>query len=330
MGLKGRLGEAGDPFMAVARSEFRNLIGRIDNDNQQDLRPALPASLPKVRPEALELEYESLTTRLEPEAGILWARFRHRQRACFTTGLLADLAHFQAWLRDAFGACLRQEMPFRYLAWGSCAPAVWNLGGDLAGFTRMIRSRDEEGLRAYAYRCVDILHANHRALDLPVMTVALVQGDAIGGGFEAMLTNDLVIAERTARFGLPEILFNLFPGMGAHSLLRRKVGERVARQLIEDGRSRSADEMKELGLVDIVCGKGEGEAVLRHLARERGPRFATDLALKRARHRADPLGRSELIDIVDMWVELALELGEAELRRMDCLARQQERQRAKM
>ena len=53
------------------------------------------------------------------------------------------------------------------------------------------------------------------------MTVALIQGDAIGGGFEAMLTNDVVIAERTAKFGLPEILFNLFPGMGAHSFLKR-------------------------------------------------------------------------------------------------------------
>ena len=43
------------------------------------------------------------------------------------------------------------------------------------------------------------------------------------------------------------------------------------------------------------------------------------------RQRTDPLSKAELIDIVDMWVELALELGETELRRMDCLARHQER-----
>ena len=84
----------------------------------------------------------------------------------------------------------------------------------------MIRDQDEATLRAYAYRCIDILYDNYRGLDLPIMTVALVQGDAIGGGFEAMLTNDVVIAERDAKFGLPEILFNLFPGMGAHSFLR--------------------------------------------------------------------------------------------------------------
>ena len=38
--------------------------------------------------------------------------------------------------------------------------------------------------------------------------------------------------------------------------------------------------------------------------------------------------KAELIDIVDLWVELALTLGETELRRMDCLARHQERRRA--
>jgi DSF synthase len=316
--------------MAIAHHEFRHLVGRIDNDNRPGYFPVpweQPARQPVVRPEALELEYDNLVTRLEPEAGILWARFRHRERACFTTGLLADLRHFQEWLRESFGTCSREEMPFRYLAWGSRAESVWNLGGNLASFTRLIRDQDESGLRTYAYRCIDILHDNHRALDLPIMTVALVQGDAIGGGLEAMLTNDVVIAERQAKFGLPEILFNLFPGMGAHSLLHRKVGERVARQLIEDGRTRSAEEMQALGLVDMVCDKGEGEATLRALVRERSGRFAADLALKRARQRTNPLSKSELIDITDMWVELALELSEADLRRMDCLARQQERRR---
>jgi DSF synthase len=102
----------------------------------------------------------------------------------------------------------------------------------------------------------------------------------------------------------------------------------VARALIEDGRTRSAEEMQALGLVDVVCDKGEGEAALRALVRERSGRFAADLALKRARRRADPLSKSELIDITDLWVELALDLGEADLRRMDCLARHQERRRA--
>jgi DSF synthase len=317
--------------MAVAYSEFRNLIGRIDNDNRPGffaVRAERPTLLPKIRTDTLELEYANLATRLEPESGLLWAHFLHKERACFTAELLADLRHFQEWLREAFGDCSREEMPFRHLVWASRSPTAWNMGGNLASFTKLIRDQDEATLRAYAYRCIDILHDNYRAMDLPIMTVALVQGDAIGGGFEAMLTNDVVIAERDAKFGLPEILFNLFPGMGGQSFLRRRVGERLARTLIEDGRSRSADEMHELGLVDIVCEPGEGETALREFARNRGARFATDLTLKRARQRSDVLSKGELVDIVDLWVELALELGETELRRMDCLARHQERRRA--
>jgi DSF synthase len=317
--------------MAVARSELRTLIGRTHNDNRPELvpgRPAVPARPPRVRPEALELEYDNLATRLEPETGILWAWMRHPERACFTPGLMADGRHFQEWLRETFAGCGREEMPFRHLVWASRSEGAWSMGGDLATFTRLIRTRDEAGLRAYAYRSVDVLHDNYEALGLPIMTAALVQGDAVGGGFEAMLTNDLVVAERTAKFGLPEILFNLFPGMGAWSFLRRRVGERIARTLIEDGRTRSADELHELGLVDVVCAPGEGEHTLRRHLAERAHRFGADLALKRVRQRSDPLTRSELVDIVDIWVEQALGLDEPSLRRMDCLARHQERRRA--
>ena len=94
--------------MAVAYSEFRNLIGRIDNDNRPGffaVKSSLPTRLPNIRTDTLELEYANLATRLEPETGMLWAHFLHRERACFTADLLADLRHFQEWLRDSFGDC---------------------------------------------------------------------------------------------------------------------------------------------------------------------------------------------------------------------------------
>jgi DSF synthase len=317
--------------MAIAARNLQALVGRSDNDNVPSrLRPEapVPSRQPVVRPEALELVYPTLATRLDPEAGILWATMRHPERACFTPALMADGRHFQEWLRRTFTGCGREEMPFRYLVWRSQAQGAWSMGGDLGTFTRLIRTKDEQGLRAYAYRSIDVLHDNYRGLDLPIMTAALVEGDAIGGGFEAMLTNDLIVAERGTRFGLPEILFHLFPGMGAHSFLKRRVGDRLARLLIEDGKTRTADELQELGLVDILCEKGEGERTLREHIAGRRDHFATDLTLKRVRQRTDAITRAELIDIVDLWIDLALTLGEADLRRMDCLARHQERRRA--
>ncbi len=59
--------------------------------------------------------------------------------------------------------------------------------GDLATFTRLIRAQDEATLRAYAYGAIDGIYENYSGMDLPILTAALVQGDAIGGGFEAML-----------------------------------------------------------------------------------------------------------------------------------------------
>ena len=134
-----------------------------------------------------------------------------------------------------------------------------------------------------------------------------------------------MIAERGARFGFPEILFGLFPGMGAYSFLKRRLGERQARMLIEDGKTRTAEELHQLGLVDVLCEKGEGEAAVRRHAAEQAPRFETALTLAKVRRRADPVTREELLDIVEMWAELALQLGEPELRRMDALGRHQER-----
>ncbi|MCB2055291.1 MAG: enoyl-CoA hydratase/isomerase family protein [Geminicoccaceae bacterium] len=324
--------------MALINPAF--IGGEIVNDNvpmpaawRRAAAPqnAAPAStVVDIRHGRLDLDLPNIVTRLERESGILWAHMKHRERACFTPELMRDGQDLFALLKTSFCGRRSAEMPFRYFVWASKADRVWSLGGDLSRFTSMIRERDEHGLRHYAYASIDVLHDNYESLGLPVMTVALINGDAVGGGFEAMLTSDLVIAERHAKFGLPEILFNLFPGMGAHAFLARKVGKATAKMLIEDGKTRSAEEMVELGLVDIVCETGESEATLRRFAEDNQSRFNTERLLRRAIKRVDPVGRDELIDIVDMWVELALELTDTDLRRMDCLARHQEKKRAKV
>lgn len=314
--------------MALARHGLR-LVER-----SEAAAPGVGLRLEAAAPEildrhALRIRYPHLESELDRDTGILWGTMRHPERACFTPGLVADGLDFQRWLRRSFGHAQARPLPFRYLVWRSAARAAWSLGGDLATFTRLIRAQDAAGLTTYAHRAVDILYDNYLAYDLPILTVALVQGDAIGGGFEAMLTNDLIVAERGSKFGLPEILFGLFPGMGGYSFLRRRVGHRLARMLLEDGRTRSTEEMHELGLVDIVCERGEGEAAMLRYAHERGARFETELTLARMRRRADPIPREELVDIVELWADLALKLGEPELRRMDALARHQERLRAR-
>jgi DSF synthase len=85
-----------------------------------------------------------------------------------------------------------------------------------------------------------------------VTTVSLVQGECLGGGFEAALSSHVVIAERSARFGFPEIMFNLFPGMGAWHLVVRKAGMVVATDMILSGQIYTADQLQRRSLVAVV------------------------------------------------------------------------------
>ena len=317
--------------MAVSAKGLKNLLNRGENDNlppTAEMLSLVGRRRTALRPARLDLDLPHLALRLEAESGILWARMRHQVRACYTPELMRDMREVQQMLHDRYAGRDAGEVPFRWLVWASDAPRVWSLGGDLTSFTAMIRSGDEGGLRTYAHLAIDILYDNHVNLDLPIQSAALVEGDAIGGGFEAMLTDDLVVAERGAKFGLPQILFNLFPGMGAQSFLERRLGPQQARRLIEDGITRSADEMQALGLVDLVCEPGAAEATLRRHVAETAARFGTLRTLQRVRQRTNPVTKRELSDIVDMWTDLAMTLGETELRRMDALARVQQKKRA--
>ena len=111
-----------------------------------------------------------------------------------------------------------------------------------------------------------------------------MQGDALGGGFECALSSSVLIAEEDARMGFPEILFNLFPGMGAYSFLSRKVGRRITEELITSGAIYTARELYDLGVVDVITPTGTGEAAVESFVRkharagERPPRHRGDRA----------------------------------------------------
>ena len=68
--------------------------------------------------------------------------------------------------------------------------------------------------------------------------------------------------------GLPEILFNLFPGMGAYSLLARRIGLRAAEELILSGKVLPAAKLHEMGIVDVLAKDGEGEAAVTRVDHE--------------------------------------------------------------
>jgi DSF synthase len=279
---------------------------------------------------SLHAEFTELSVRFEPERGALWCLFNHVDRPCFTPRLLDQIRSLQTRIEQIGGELARRgENALRSVIWGSSIPDTWNLGGDLALFTRLIREGAESELRRYAYTCVDAVYHNVTKGNLPFLTIAMVQGDALGGGFETVLSCDVVVAERTAKFGLPEVLFNLFPGMGAYSLLCRRLDGARAQQLMLSGNTYSAEELEEMGLVDVVVEPGEGpDAVRDYLDRNRR-RHPTLCALSRVRQHCQPISYDELIAVTSLWVETALQLDDADLRRMELLVRAQQRRHAR-
>ena len=284
-------------------------------------RQALASSSQPARPAAT---HETLDTAYDADRGIYWCRLRPTGRPCFSRELLRDIALMHAAIPELFAADAPLPPP-RWFVCGSAIPGIFNLGGDLGLFRELIAAGDRDALVAYGHAAVAAIHRNHTALDLPMITVALVQGDALGGGFECALAHDLIVAERSAKFGLPEVLFNLFPGMGAYSFLSRRIGRAAAEQLILSGKIHSAEEMQAMGLVDVLAEDGEGEAaLLAHL--DRGARFHNaQQAMYRARRKVDPVTLQELREVVEIWAEAAMRLSAQDLRRMARLTGAQDR-----
>ncbi|HEV2162031.1 MAG TPA: crotonase/enoyl-CoA hydratase family protein [Stellaceae bacterium] len=267
-----------------------------------------------------ELEYDSAKK-------ILFCYFKYEGRPCFTPALLREAQSIQRLVRGLFGDRVVGEPPLRYLVLGSRTPQIWNLGGDLELFSTLIRNRDRAALRRYAHSCCELGFTNATGLgfDLPVISVALVQGDALGGGFEAVLSSNLIVAERGAKFGLPEILFNLFPGMGAYSFLARRIAPGIAERLIMGGEIYSAEQLHALGVVDVLAADGQGVQAFYDFIGRRERRYAAQRAMYRARRLVNPVTFEEMTRIADLWVEAAFKLEEADLKRMERLVTAQER-----
>ena len=244
------------------------------------------------------------------------------ERPNFNEPMLQDFETWQSEIVRTLGAA---ETGLRYLVLGSRFPRVFNYGGDLELFTKHILAGDRAGLEAYGKACVRILHRNMLGLGLPLITIALVQGEALGGGFESILSFDVVIAERDARFGLPEAMFGLFPGMGAHSFLSRRLGSARAEEMIRTSRIYSAEELHALGLVHVLAEPGKGEEAAQDYIRRNHRYHAGQLGARRAARLVENISLRELEDIVEIWADAALGLNPGQLKMMGRLAGAQTR-----
>ncbi|HDS6900380.1 TPA: crotonase/enoyl-CoA hydratase family protein [Enterobacter kobei] len=265
--------------------------------------------------------FTQLSGYYEAERRTVWMMLRAQPRPCFNHALIEEIMNL-SWLVRQSGFAVD------FWVTGSLVPEMYNVGGDLQFFVECIQNGRREALRAYARACVDCVHAASRGFDTGAITLAMVEGSALGGGFEAALAHHFVLAQRDARLGFPEIAFNLFPGMGGYSLVARRSGMKLAEELIYKGESHTAEWYEQHGLVDVLYEPGQSYVSVRTFIDTLRPKLNGVRAMLRARTRVQQLPRSELMDITEDWVDAAFCLEPKDIAYMERLVMLQNRHHA--
>ena len=298
------------------------LKGAAASDMLRASRPARPSGEASA-PAWLDRPRATLDLRFDARHGAVWCSMRHENSVSWTLPLLRELNAISDELRAERQAT--GETAVKYFIGASLRPGVFNMGGDLGYFLDRVRARDEDSLRAYAYACCDAIYNNYHGFDAPVVTIALLEGDALGGGLEAALSCQVIIAERGINLGFPEALFHTFPGMGAYSLLSRRLDGARAEKMMLSGRMYKSEDFHEMGLIDILVDKGEGVARAQAYVAEQSKRQKLLVAMGEVRRRVLPLTLQELRDVTDVWVDSVMDLAPINLRKMEMLALAQDR-----
>lgn len=253
---------------------------------------------------------------VELEANTLWCRMKSRN---FSNKLLISFESLIAWLEKKAAT---NGVMFNVT---TSENAAFNLGGDLALFAKLIQLRDKEALLRYALTCVDLQYRRLMLHTVPVTSIALVEGDAFGGGFESALAHDFIVAGRNARFQFPECYFDLFPGMGAFSLLRLRGYAGLAKSMMISGRTYSAEEMHEIGVVSALVDSGEGEAAVRELISGLSGRgYSAACAHSAMEHMQHPDLLQEMKQIAEFWSQAAYGLDPKSVKFMERLVAKQQ------
>jgi DSF synthase len=275
--------------------------------------------------------YSTIRVHEDAASSTVWCNMHSRNtassgayRPCFSTTLLKDLRNFQLRTAGTFRRRLQVTGTgaINHVVLSSAAD-VFNLGGDLDLFCRLIRAQDRKSLMDYAQQCVDVAYGFYAEFNENAHTIALIQGDALGGGFEAALCCNTIVAESGVGMGFPEVLFDLFPGMGAYSFLCKRVSSAQAERMMLDGNVYSTDELFKLGVVDILVPRGEGFAAAQNLIRRNQRIGHARAAMTRVQRACHPVSVAELMLVTNIWVDTALQLGDKSLKTMERLVRAQ-------
>lgn len=263
-------------------------------------------------------QFNYITVTYSKKDETLFWEMKNTRMPNFCLKALSEFKEFSCWVKKYFKDS--EERPLKYIVSKSEHPEIYNMGGDLFFFLENIKNNNKKNLKKYAYLCIDAIYTIYTSFGLSVITIALVEGNAYGGGFECALAHDYVLAQENVQFCLPENKFNLFPGMGAYSLLYRKLNNIDANTIIKSGKIYKARYLEALGLVENTFEKDRGEFCVENFIKSLKTQFNFEYHHIVCKKMVFPLEKEELIKITDIWVEACMSITNFDLRKMEILS----------
>jgi DSF synthase len=265
----------------------------------------------------LKLEYDQAIK-------TLWVTIAPEPKPVFTFDLVSSVYRLQTAIVSLWGRDRCVQSPIRFFAYRAAGP-IFTLGGDLDFYLDCIAKGDKSALQEHARLSIEGVLGNASSLSGCAITMATIEGKGIGGGIDAPLSCNVVIAEEQTSFSYPEVKFNHFP-IAAVAVLSRRIGPRAAHRLLASGAELSASQFEAVGVLDAVVPTGHGEAWIRKYATETLPMHGARLSLFEAFHRrrAEEF-RTELHFLAKAWSDYMLRLTPVEISRLQRISLGQDR-----
>ncbi len=275
--------------------------------------------------EAQLRNYTQMSVKIDPDYGIVWIYQNPKPRPCYNITLVEELRNLQIMLEmnNGYLPYKGDNIRINYLVLDSISEGIFSMGGDLNLFRDHIIRKDKEGLLKYAKSCIDTMHGFIVGCRLPITTIALVRGDAMGGGFEVALSCHVLIAEKNVGMGFPEVLFNIFPGMGGYHLLSQRLPQKQVEKMMLSGHKYPTEELFKMGVIDRLVEKGDATKEVYNFIRECNKHRKAYLAMKNVKEKVNNISYEELIEVCRYWVDVTMEVSERDLKLMERLVKAQ-------
>lgn len=271
----------------------------------------------------LNLKLEQFEAVYDPEYRALWCILKATPPV-LTLTLLRNIRTLQDNLARFFMENPKKSP--KYIIWKSNHPEVFNLGLDHTHICDLIWNKDKIGLDEYIQLCIDVLYINLIKLEIfPLITISLIRGKAYGGGLEAALSCDIIVAEKDAKCCFPEIRYNLLPSIGTLKMLLRRYPLNIIKPILFEGKQIDLPSLLNLHIIDAIVEPGEGEKYINDKIQKIHKRQFLYASLYKAELKNILVTYDELEEFKHAWVKAAFELSPSNFRRLSRLAAAQQK-----